>query len=645
MFDFVRKHTKIMMFLLFLLIVPSFVLFGLEGYNGFKDQGTPVATVAGQPITQTEWDNAHKTEVARLRQSSPSLDAKLFDSAEARYATLERLIRDRVLAAQAVKTKLVISDQRLARDLQGNEAIAQLRKPDGSLDMDAYRQLVGSQGMTPEMFEASVRADLSSRQVLAGVAQTGFAPVPAADLALNAFFERREIKVLPMRPADFFRQIDTGPEQLMAFYKANAALFQAPEQADIEYLVLDLDAVKKSITLSDADLRAYFDQNAARLAGQEERRASHILIAAAKTSSSADKQKARAQADALLLAVQKEPQSFAEVAKKNSQDPGSAQTGGDLDFFARGAMVKPFEDAAFGMKIGEISPVVESDFGYHIIKLTDIKAPKSRTFEEMKVEIEADLKKQQAQKKFAEAAEGFTNLVYDQPDSLKPTAERLKLDVKTATQVIRKPPPGATGVLANAKFLAAVFAPESVDKKRNTQAIEVASNQLVAGRILKYTPARTLEFAEVTERVRTQLLQTRGAELAKKEGAAQLAAYQAGTSQTPLPISAVVSRDQSQKLPFKIVEAALRADSAKLPAWAGVDLGAQGYAVVQVLKVVPRQVESAAALQDRTQFGQWVTEAENLAYYNVLKARFKTQSKVAQPEPTLSSQDTQAALQ
>ena len=189
MFDFVRKHTKIMQFVLFLLIVPSFVLFGLEGYNRYKDKGEPVARVDGHDILQGDWDNAHKAEIERIRQSAPNLDPKVFDTPEARYATLERLVRERVLLAASVHSKLVTSDAQLARELQGNQAIASLRGPDGKLDMARYRQLVGAQGMTPESFENNVRLDLSTRQVLAGVGGTTVAPAAVAATALNAFFE------------------------------------------------------------------------------------------------------------------------------------------------------------------------------------------------------------------------------------------------------------------------------------------------------------------------------------------------------------------------------------------------------------------------------------------------------------------------
>ncbi len=639
MFDFIRKHTKITMALLFLLIVPSFILFGLDGYNRSREKGVVVAKVDGKDIIQSEWDRAHQAEVDRVRASMPTLDAKLLDSPEARYATLERLVRDRVIATAAEKFRLTTSDQRVARELQQSPEIASLRRPDGTLDMERYRQILGSQGMTPEMFEANVRNDLSQRQVLGGIGVSGFAPAAAADVALNAYFQRREIQLVRFNAADFAGKLIPTDAELEQYYKANEKLFQAPEQASIEYVQLDLESVKKSVSINEADLKTYYEQNAQRLGGAEERRASHILIAAAKTAPAAEREKAKAKAEELLAAVRKTPASFADLARKNSQDPGSAAAGGDLDFFARGAMVKPFEDAAFSMKKGDISNVVESDFGYHIIKLIDIKAPKQRSFDEMKPELEADLKKQQAQKKFAESAESFTNGVYEQSDSLKPVADRLKLEIKTATGVTRQPQPGATGILANPKFLNVLFAPDAVEKKRNTEAVETAPSQLVSGRIVQYTPARTQPLAEVKEVVRQRWVAQRSGEEARKEGAARLAAWKASpASATGLSPAVTVSRDQTQSLPAPVVDAALRADGTALPVWVGVDLGNQGYVVVKVAKVMQRDAPAeAVATQERTQYSQWWTTAENMAYYNGLKERFKAEILVPKPAAAAKS--------
>lgn len=638
MFDYVRKHTKIMMGLLFLLIIPSFVLFGIDGYNRFREQGQTVAQVGGRDISQGEWDTAHKSEVERLRAIMPTLDAKLLDSPQARFATLERLVREQVMAQAAEDSRLVTSDARLTRALQESPAIAALRKADGSLDMERYRQLVGAQGMTPEMFEARLRSDLSLRQVEAGLVQTAFAPAAVSDLALKAYFERRSVQVARFNPSDFAAKVQPTDADLDTFYQGNQILFQSPEQADIEYIVLDLEAVKKTITLSEQDLRSYYEQNVARLSGTEERRASHILIAAAKGGGDAARAQAEARAGELLAQLRKTPQAFAELARKHSQDTGSASRGGDLDFFSRGAMVKPFEDAVFAMKKGDISEVVASDFGFHIIQLTDIKSPKTKSFEELRASLETDLKNQQARSRYAEAAEAFANGVYEQSDSLKPVADKLKLPVLSAQHVRRTPMAGAQGVLAMPKFLAAVFSDDAIHNKRNSEAVEIGPNQMAAARIVRYEPARTLPLAEVRAAVRERVVSARAAELARAEGQRQLSAWKSTPAQAVLPAALTISRDQPQGLPSSVIDAALRAPLGAEAAWVGIDLGGQGYAVVKVNQRMERPASRAEALQqERSQYVQWWSQAENQAYYKLLQERFKVKIKAPRPAAAASA--------
>ncbi len=632
MFDFVRRHTKWMMFLMFLLIIPSFVLFGIDRFNSLGDKGQVVARVGSREITQNEWDFAHKNQVDRIRAQMPNVDPKLLDSAEAKYATLDRLVHERVLDAAADKLHLQISDNRLARELQQNEMITSLRGPDGKLDMERYRQLVASQGLTPEGFEARVRRDISVRQVEAGVSGSAFASPQQADVSLNAYFEKRELQFVPFAPSEFAAKVAPTDAEIEAYYKDNQALFKAAESANIEYVVLDLETVKKSVTLNESDVKSYYEQNQARLAGSQERRASHILINAPKSASSAERDKARARATELLAQVKKAPDSFAEVAKKNSQDTGSAAQGGDLDFFARGAMVKPFEDAAYAMKKGDISDVVESDFGFHIIRLTDIKEQKQKSFEELRPSLENEIRTQQAKTKYAELAESFTNGVYEQSDSLKPVADKLKLEIKTATGLTRQPAAGAAGVLANAKLLAGIFSADAIEKKRNTEAVETGANQMASARITQYTPAQTRPLAEVRTLVREKLVAQRALELAKKEGADKLAAWRATPAAAKLPQAFVVSRDAPMHVPALVVEAALRTDAAQLPAFVGVDLGAQGYAVAKVNQAIARpKPTDAAAEQERAQYAAGWGAAEGRAYYDSLKTLLKAEILVPKP--------------
>jgi peptidyl-prolyl cis-trans isomerase D len=297
-------------------------------------------------------------------------------------------------------------------------------------------------------------------------------------------------------------------------------------------------------------------------------------------------------------------------------------------------MTKAFEDAVFAMKDkGEIVGPVESEFGFHVIRLTDIKVPKQRSFEEMKPELEAELRKQQAQKKYAEAAETFSNSVYEQSDSLKPAADKLKLEIRTAQAVTRAPQPGAAGPLANARFLEALFAPDAVERKRNTEAIEFGPNQMVSGRIVQYAAARTRPYEEVQAQVREKVVAAKAAELARKEGEAKLAAWKANPAGAELPAAVPVSRQDEGKQPRQVIEAALRADPAKLPALVGVDLGPEGYAVVKVNKLLPRDtVAPQQAKQEVEQYTRAWGTAETLAYYEALKQRFKVQINVPRPK-------------
>ena len=632
MFESIRKHSKIVMFLLFLLIIPSFILVGIDS-NYFSGGSPAVARVDGKDITQADWDNAHRMESDRIRAQSPSIDGKLLDSPQARYATLERMVRDRVLQVAAQKMHMLTSDARLARELQTIPQIAALRRPDGSLDGEAYRALVGSQGLTPEGFEARIRQDLSINQVMGSVVASAFSSPAEAKLALDALFQRREIQVVRFNASDFVSKVAVTEADLEAYYKAHPAKFQQAEQAAVEYVVLDLDAVKAGITLGEDDLRTYYKENLGRLAGKEERRASHILISATKDAPAAEREKAKARAQELLAEVRKAPGSFAEVAKKSSQDPGSAPSGGDLGFFGHGAMVKPFEDAVFALKKGEISDVVETDFGYHIIMLTDVKAPRQPSFEELRPSLEAELKQQQAQRKFAEVAESFANGVYEQSDSLQPIADKFKLKIRTATGVVRTPAPGAEGALASQRFLDALFQPESVQNKRNTEAVEIGTSALAAGRITNYQPAMTLPLDKAREQVRALYVADKSMELARKEGEAKLSAWKASpASAAGLSAAVTVSRDQPQNQPRQVIDAALHSPVNNLPAWVGVDLGAQGYAVLKVNRIAAREaVDDARARAERQEYQQSWAAVEAQAYYELLKQRFKVQIKAPRP--------------
>jgi len=625
MFEFVRTHNRLLFFVLLLVIFPSFVFFGVQGYSRFNDASTvPVAKVDGQKITRAEWDAALRRQIEQIRQNSPGLDPKVFDSPEVRRAALDQMVRERVLFAAANRGHITISDTRLMRELQGIPQLAALKRPDGSFDIDAYKAMLQAQGRTAESFEALLKQDLALKQVTGAIADTTLPGGTAGRLALNALLEQREVQVLRFDAKDQAAGLSPSEAELAAYHKAHEADFRTAEQAAIEYVVLDLKAIEKNIPAPESELRKYYDENLkSRYTSAEERRASHILVTAAKDAPAEQRAKAKARAEQLLADVRKNPSSFADVAKRNSDDSASAPQGGDLDFNSRGGFVaKALEDAVFAMKPGEIGNLVESEFGYHVVRLDAARGGEAKPYEAVRKEIEAELKKQGAMKEFAAAATEFQSLVNLKSDSLVPVIEKFKLDKRTAT-VQRMPQPGASDALASAKLLEAVFAADTLKNKLNTEAIEFGPNQLVAARVVQHMPARVQPLSEVLELARSRVVAEQAAARARKAGEAKLAELQKADSTAGLPAMISVTRTSAQAQPRELVEAVLRADASKLPLWIGVDLGGAGYALARIAAVKPPAPDAPQVTQLLPRYAQAFAAAEAQAYVKALERRFK----------------------
>ena len=624
MLEFIRTHTKLLQLLLLILILPSFVVFGLQGYSRFNEGGNQtVAKVDGQSVTQAEWDASHQQQVERMRRQMPNVDVKMFDSPAARAETLDALLRERVMVAAVNRLHLTVSDDRLQRLFISDPQFATLRNADGSVNKD----LLNAQGMTSEVFAARLRQDLSLQQVQGGITASVLLPPSTVAAALDPLLQRRVLMLARFEVRDYLAKVNPAETEIEAYYKAHEADFRAPEQARIEYVVLDMATLKRDIAVPEDDLRKYYAENASRYTSAEERRARHILINAAKDAAPDQRQKAKARAEALLAEARKSPAGFAELAKKNSQDTGSAAQGGDLDFFGRGAMVKPFEDAAFAMKPGEISNVVESDFGYHIVQLEAVRGGEKKPFEAVRAQIEDAARQQQAAKRWAEAAEQFTNMVYEQSDGLQPVIDKFKLDKRSAT-VRRTPAPGATGALASQKLLETVFGNDAVKNKRNTDAVEVGPNQLASARVQEYQPARTLPLAEVRLAVRQRLVAEQADAMARKDGQDRLVQLKADANSGALTGPLTVSRAKPGGLSRPVLEAVMAADTRKLPAAVGVALPGEGYVVARVDQVLPRDTPPDEAKALLAQLAQTWARAESDAYYHALKTRYKVEKRV-----------------
>ena len=618
MFDFVRSHNRLLQIGLGVLIIPTFGFFGISSYMQSNEQSVAVASVDGHEISRADWDTQHRKDIDQIRSRNPQVDLKLLDTPEAQRQSLDTLVRDRVMQAAVAREGLAVSDDRIKHEYLTNPQFDQLRQ----FTKEQRDAILAQQGLTGNALFDNIGQSLARAQALQGVAASGFMPASSNKATVDAWFDTRDIQWQRFDTKDYAAEIAPTDAQVDAYYKAHAADFVAPEQAKIEYLLLDAAALQSQVKADPTLVQGFYDANKSRYTTAEERRASHILINVAPNASAADVAKAKAQAESVLAEVRKDPAAFADIAKKSSQDGGSAAQGGDLDFMRKGAIPGPFSDTLFAMKDGEISDVVRSDAGFHIIKMTGSRGGSVKSFDEVRPQIEDQLRLQEAQKLFVADAEKFTNTVYEQPDSLDPAAKAFQLTKQTAT-VQRQPAPGTTGPLASPKLLAAVFASDAIKNKHNTEAIEAGPSQLVSARVLEYTAQHTRPLAEVHDQVVAAVRKQQAMAAAKKDGEARVADAKKDPA-LALPLTATVSRiDQSGAVPRPVVEAALKADLSKGPTVIGLPLADGGFAVIRVLKSTPHVPDAGEAEQAKAAFTNAYEDAEAQAVYDSLKARYK----------------------
>ncbi|MGL4574797.1 MAG: peptidylprolyl isomerase, partial [Burkholderiaceae bacterium] len=539
---------------------------------------------------------AMRERTEQLRQMfGGQFDPKMFDTPEARKAMLEQLVNQSVLSAEMNRSSVLPSDAKLQETIG---AIPDLQK-DGKFDYERYKSLLAARGMNEQMFESRLRGDIGSQRITASVSESAFLPAAVVEQLVRANEQAVDVQELSFKPADFAAQIKPTPEALKTYFEANKKKFETAETINAEYVVLTSDAVSKTIAITDAEIKAFYDQNQARFGTEEQRSARHILISAGKDAKDADKSAAKAKAETLLAQLRKDPAAFAKLAKENSQDPGSAENGGDLGTFGKGAMVKPFEDAVFSMKQDEISNVVQSDFGFHIIQLTGVKPAAVKSLTEARAEIESQLRKDRQAKEFAKASETFSNTVYEQGDSLAPAAEKFKLTVQKADGLTRDRAnqPARPGDPFTPKVINALFTADSIKSRKNIEAIEASPGVLVAARVVDHKPARVPAFEEVQAKVSEQYIATESKRLAVEAGKKKLAEVQTSADAAGFGQTKQVSRSNPQGVTPAALREISRAAAGKLPAVVGVEQGEAGYTLYRVAGLAAAPVVDDAKRQ------------------------------------------------
>jgi peptidyl-prolyl cis-trans isomerase D len=512
------------------------------------------------------------------------------------------------------KTKFKITDQQLSQYIIG---MPEFQK-EGKFSQEIYDKVLQNNQLTPKKFEESVRNDLLIQQVRDGLQKLTFIPPNNLTETLKATSQQREVSVAEYRIKEYMAKANIAEKDMQAFYDQNKSKFLAPEQVKAEFVVFSLASILPTINVTDDEIKAFYKTNSDKYQNQQQREASHILIAASKNAAPAEKAKAKAKAEDILSLIRKNPKQFEELATKYSQDPESAKKGGELGVFGRGMMVKPFDDAVFSMKVNEISNIVESDFGYHIIKLTKIIG-EGGGFDALKPQIKAELIYQKGQEKFAALAEEFSNKVYEQSSSLDAVSKKFNLPIQKTDWISRN---DSDKFFKNETLMNALYAKESIKDHRNTEAIEVTPNNLISARVVDYKAQSTKPFAEVKKNIEDYLKFEAAKKAVASEGEAALKNISDTSHKIDWQPAVLVDRKNSKGLSEAVINHAYKMPTDKLPSYSGFFDANNGYVIVKVNKVAfPSDNNEENKKAFASDYSEALTAEYLSAYLKGLKAK------------------------
>jgi peptidyl-prolyl cis-trans isomerase D len=625
MFDAVRNNKRIVQAFLALITLP-FAFWGIDFYFGNPGAGSDLASVGDTKIAYFQFEQALRERQDQLRKSlGDAFRQEMMNLPQVRLGILNGLIDERLLLLEAARQRVAANDQALQDSIASDPALQE----NGVFSKQRYEILLRAEGMSPAQFEARERQNLTLRQLAGTIGASALVSTTQAEAMLRILAEERKFNEFTIATAPFAEKLKIEPETVQNFYDENKKRFEVPEQVKAEYIVLSIDALMPQVTVSAAEIESWYESHKDRYLGVND----------------ASKEKARAQAEKILEDARQDSSRFADLAKQHSKDTGSAEKGGDLGFFGRGMMVKPFEDAVFSLKEGEISGLVESDFGYHIIKVTGIHdtpeerrashiliapEPVERTLAEVRGEIEDELKRETAARQFAESTEAFSNLVYDESDSLQPAADRFKLSIQQTGWIPRNADPRARaelGPLDNDEVLADLFSADAVKDKRNTKAIEVAPNTLLAARVAEHAAATIRPFDTVRDEIEKMLKDEEAMKQARAEGEARLAELRQGEDEEPIAWSETreISRMQAaqSQLPPEALRALFKADVRKLPVYVGIDTG-DAYTLFRITETAQPKEDGEDQLKSlKSEYAGIVAQEDISAYLSSLRSRYK----------------------
>ncbi|TLX50495.1 peptidylprolyl isomerase [Pseudoalteromonas ruthenica] len=531
------------------LVILSFALAGIGGYLGQSTEQS-VAEVNGVKITQREFARAYENERARLEQQFGEYFAQLANDpsymAQVRQSVTDRLVQQELQTQLAAEMGLRVSDEQVKQTILELPAF----QFGGQFSNDRYLQVIRQMGYQADGFREYLREEMTRSQLVSALAGTDFTLSNELSQAVGLQQQQRAIDYVVLDNNAYKAQVEVSDEEVQEYYDLNQAQFLSPEQVKVSYVELSADDLELAEPITDEQINDYYQQNKAYYSEPEKRRVAHILVEYGDDQDSAE-QKAND-----LLTQLNNGADFAELASNESDDIVSAEMGGDLDWIERDMLDPDFEKAAFALQnVGELSQVVESEFGYHIIKLTDLQPGETKPLAEVKEDIRTELAKVEKADLFYEQQTELAELSFEVADTLEDAAAAVGAQVQTTPWVARGQ---LSAPLNEANVQAAIFSPELLEDRVNSEVLDLGNEHVIVVRIADHKPAATKPLAEVSEQIKQTLIAEKATAKAKEQGEELFAQLQSGTSLNAIAQQAGVemqSEDALNRRSFSVAPA------------------------------------------------------------------------------------------
>ena len=608
-----RTQTTFAKVILAIIIIP-FALFGIDSYLSSVGSNIYIASVNDESITSSEMEKTRSQFIAQIKSQDESTDPKVFESIEFKKAVLDKLIITKLIDQEIKNSGFYISDSQVGIYISGMPEFQR----NGKFSQEQYDEVLKVNNLTPKKFDDRIKSDLGTQQVKDSLRKLFYIPKNKIQNLVDLAYQKRDVSIFELKQADFKDKIDLSNPALKKVYEESKSSFMRPDQVKIKFIIYSAAGIVPTVKVADKEVNDYFTNNINRYQADQQRRAKHILFTVGADLASDEIKKIATNAQNVLNEIKKNPKTFKKNAEKYSQDAESAKNGGDLGFFSRGDMTKKFEDTVFSMSRNQISELIKTEFGFHIIMLTDIKGDEVK-FETVKNQIKGELIFNKAVAEYGENADNFGNIVYEQSENLQEAANKFSLKIEDSEWLSFE---DAKKFFNNEAFAQAIFDKDAINEKRNIAAIEASPNNLVAARVVDFRPSASKSFEEVKSTITDFLVEAESQRLLISAGTQLIEDVKLKPKMIDWIDQLSVDRIDRKGLSDPLINAIFKMDDNQLPSYTGLYDSRGEYIIVKLNKVATDKVDDKDSIDTfYNEYLAMIQEEVDSAFILDLKAK------------------------